>query len=48
MSSNKKEYCGLFGIYGDSDAVQKAYFGLYTYSKAPAKATFDWAKYSEM
>ena len=28
--SNKKEYCGLFGMYGGSDAVQKAYFGLYS------------------
>jgi amidophosphoribosyltransferase len=30
MSSNKKEYCGLFAIYGDEDAVQKAYFGLFS------------------
>jgi amidophosphoribosyltransferase len=28
--SEKKEYCGLFGIYGDPEAVQKAYFGLYS------------------
>ena len=28
--SDKKEYCGLFGIYGGSDAVQKAYFDLYS------------------
>jgi len=26
---NARESCGLFGIYGDSDAVQKTYFGLY-------------------
>ncbi len=26
--SDKKEECGLFGIFGDPDAVQKAYFGL--------------------
>jgi alpha-N-arabinofuranosidase len=25
-----------------------AYFGLYAYSKSPAKATFDWAKYKEI
>ena len=25
-----KESCGLFGIFGDSDAVQKAFFGLYS------------------
>ncbi len=25
----KKEYCGLFGIYGDSQAVEKTYFGLH-------------------
>ena len=26
---DKKESCGLFGIYGDPDAVQKTYLGLY-------------------
>jgi amidophosphoribosyltransferase len=26
----KKEECGLFGVFGDADAVQKAYFGLYS------------------
>ena len=26
----KKESCGLFGIFGDSDAVQKTYFGLHS------------------
>ena len=30
MTSEKKEYCGLFGIYGDAEAVQKAYFGLHS------------------
>ena len=30
MVSEKKEYCGLFGIFGDSDAVQKTYFGLFS------------------
>ena len=30
MVSEKKEYCGLFGIFGDSDAVQKTYFGLHS------------------
>jgi amidophosphoribosyltransferase len=30
MASEKKESCGLFGIYGDPDAVQKTYFGLYS------------------
>ena len=25
-----------------------AYFGLYTYSKSPAKAKFDWARYKEL
>ena len=29
MVFGKKEYCGLFGIFGDSDAVQKTYFGLF-------------------
>ncbi|OHB65879.1 MAG: amidophosphoribosyltransferase [Planctomycetes bacterium RBG_13_60_9] len=27
--SEKKEECGLFGIFGDPDAVQKTYFGLH-------------------
>ncbi len=30
MTSEKKEYCGLFGIYGDAEAVQKTYFGLHS------------------
>ncbi|MBW8000627.1 MAG: amidophosphoribosyltransferase [Planctomycetes bacterium] len=30
MGSEKKEECGLFGIFGDPDAVQKTYFGLYS------------------
>jgi len=30
MDSDKKEECGLFAIYGDSDAVQKTYFGLFS------------------
>ncbi|MHC4203368.1 MAG: amidophosphoribosyltransferase, partial [Planctomycetota bacterium] len=30
MISEKKEYCGLFGIFGDVDAVQKTYFGLHS------------------
>ncbi|MHC4739144.1 MAG: amidophosphoribosyltransferase [Planctomycetota bacterium] len=30
MASDKKESCGLFGIYGDPDAVQKTYLGLYS------------------
>jgi amidophosphoribosyltransferase len=30
MISEKKEYCGLFGIFGDSEAVQKTYFGLHS------------------
>jgi len=30
MTSEKEENCGLFGIFGDSEAVQKAYFGLYS------------------
>ncbi len=30
MSSDKKENCGLFGIFGDSQAVEKTYFGLYS------------------
>ncbi|HPS54910.1 MAG TPA: amidophosphoribosyltransferase [Sedimentisphaerales bacterium] len=30
MCSDKKEECGIFGIYGDPDAVQKTYFGLFS------------------
>jgi amidophosphoribosyltransferase len=30
MKSDKKEYCGLFGIYGDPAAVEKTYFGLHS------------------
>ena len=30
MISEKKEYCGLFGIFGDAEAVQKTYFGLHS------------------
>ncbi|MHC4126221.1 MAG: amidophosphoribosyltransferase, partial [Planctomycetota bacterium] len=30
MSSEKKENCGLFGIFGDPEAAQKTYFGLYS------------------
>jgi len=30
MTSEKKEYCGLFGIYGAAEAVQKTYFGLHS------------------
>ena len=30
MASDKKENCGLFGIFGDPDAVHKAYFGLHS------------------
>jgi amidophosphoribosyltransferase len=30
MVSEKKESCGLFGIFGDAEAVQKAYFGLHS------------------
>ncbi len=30
MTSEKKESCGLFGIFGDPDAVQKTYLGLYS------------------
>ncbi len=29
MVCEKKENCGLFGIFGDPDAVQKTYFGLH-------------------
>lgn len=28
--SDKHEECGIFGIFGDSEAVQKTYFGLYS------------------
>jgi len=30
MVFEKKENCGLFGIFGDPEAVQKTYFGLYS------------------
>jgi len=30
MASDKKENCGLFGIFGGPDAVKKTYFGLYS------------------
>ncbi len=30
MASDKKENCGLFGIFGAPDAVQKTYFGLHS------------------
>ena len=30
MVSEKKENCGLFGIFGDAEAIQKTYFGLYS------------------
>ena len=30
MVPEKKEECGLFGIFGDAEAVQKAYFGLFS------------------
>lgn len=30
MGPDKKENCGLFGIFGDGDAVQKTYFGLHS------------------
>lgn len=30
MSCEKKEECGLFGIFGDRDAVEKTYFGLFS------------------
>ncbi|MGD8500296.1 MAG: amidophosphoribosyltransferase [Phycisphaerales bacterium] len=30
MVSEKRESCGLFGIFGDAEAVQKAYFGLHS------------------
>ena len=25
----KKEYCGLFGVFGDAEAVHKVYLGLF-------------------
>jgi len=30
MNFEKKEHCGLFGIFGDSEAVSKTYFGLHS------------------
>jgi len=30
MEFEKKEDCGLFGIYGDKDSVEKTYFGLFS------------------
>ena len=30
MGSDKKEYCGVFGIYNDPQAVEKTYFGLHS------------------
>jgi amidophosphoribosyltransferase len=30
MWSDKKENCGLFGVFGDPDAVNKTFFGLYS------------------
>ncbi len=30
MASEKKENCGLFGIFGDPEAVHKTYFGLHS------------------
>ena len=30
MDSEKKENCGLFGIFGDDEAVSKVYFGLHS------------------
>jgi len=30
MNSDKKENCGLFGIFGDSEAVHKTYLGLFS------------------
>ncbi|MCH7556519.1 MAG: amidophosphoribosyltransferase [Planctomycetes bacterium] len=30
MTSEKKENCGLFGIFGDAEAVRKTYFGLHS------------------
>ena len=31
MAPDKKENCGIFGIFGDPEAVQKTYFGLYNW-----------------
>jgi len=30
MALDKKEQCGIFGIFGDPEAVQKTFFGLYS------------------
>ncbi|MHC4239326.1 MAG: amidophosphoribosyltransferase, partial [Planctomycetota bacterium] len=30
MVSEKEESCGLFGIFGDEEAVLKTYFGLHS------------------
>jgi amidophosphoribosyltransferase len=30
LVSDKKEYCGLFGVFGDPEAVQKVYLGLFS------------------
>lgn len=30
LEADKKENCGLFGIFGDPDAVQKTYFGIFS------------------
>jgi len=30
MASDKKENCGLFGIFGDPEAIHKTYFGLHS------------------
>ena len=30
VQSDRKENCGLFGIFGDPEAVQKTYFGLHS------------------
>ena len=30
MVSEKKESCGLFGVFGDVEAVQTTYFGLHS------------------
>ncbi len=30
MTPEKKENCGLFGVYGDASAVEKTYFGLHS------------------
>src|SRR5512135_2122847 len=29
FTCNKKENCGLFGIFGDPEAVQKTYYGIF-------------------